>query len=762
MLKKLFPTLKIVSNMKRSFMKTAAVLFAAVALSAIFTTCIDPFAADLTAPAPANEAAGVPTRTVAFTVIEAEDGTVTLEYVPPVRNSRALSLPLAKAATDFYEVVFVDESGGTPKVWRRNFREGQTVRMTVADGEYDNGVNGAGTHIAYMFAGRYDSKTLLAIGKVSKVEYKDNTYDDGGNNTYTGGTGTAGEFLINGDAKIVTFELEALRTDIMAGEFSTFQSWDLSNGNDPFLVDPNETNDEYVDGKSVLWATINGKIVPVFTIPKEKATNGVITIESNYTQAVKASPVLDSSKFFDSRGFLEQGIKVPMANVTVDFNNVDHMNDPNAYHGTGALYIPITMTPVDDKKDGLAVFTYSIPVYNYSDAASENNGTSPITWYVRGGLSNNQYDLGPDNDSQGGKIVLGIGDLSGIKIIADDEDGFYINGGYPPHGGNPPGNTNITFTAVQVGGGANYATTGIEFTFSQSVDSLGLTAGDFTVTNGTGQAVKGAVLTGSGTTRTLSIASVALAGNVTVSINKAGIEAGAKTVAVYAVPAGSAGLEFVLISGGVNNNTYRVKNYDTWNRSELDPDVVIPATHGPSTCNPADCGELHAIEAPVTEIGSLTDGYTQNPFYDASHNFIYITSVSIPPSVNIIGNYAFNGCQYGLASIHIPANVTVIGEGAFDYCLTLAHVTFAPGSQLQTISSSAFFDCTSLTDIIIPAAVATIGQQAFHGCDNLTTVIFEGSGVSIADANSFPGDLRAKYSGAGTYTRSGNTWTKQP
>jgi len=411
--------------MKKNFL-TAVLLFlvviAAAVLVATVVSCGELFAPDLTEQGRANAAPAVTPITMSFNVVEASGGTVTLEYAPPVRASRALSLPLAKAATDFYEVVFHDGSG-TGELYRRNFRDGQTIRMTVPDGNYNNV---AGSNFAYMFAGRNDGKTLLAVGKIRHVLYKDDTYDDG----------TPGDFAIDDNAKIVTFELEPLETDLTGRHNNgySFESWDNSNASHP------PENYAYVQGKSVLSAKVNGQNVPVFTIPENKVTNGFIYVWSSYPNAVKAWPVGSNYKFFDTSGFFEQGVKAPMAKVTVDFqSSVDYENNPEAYEGTAALLFPITMDAED--KDGLAVFTYEIPVYNYSDAASESGGPAATQWFVRGGLSNNLYDLGPANDSQGGKIVLGIGDLSDIKIIGtpDDNDGFWIGGGYRPvAGGNPP------------------------------------------------------------------------------------------------------------------------------------------------------------------------------------------------------------------------------------------------------------------------------------------------------------------------------------
>jgi hypothetical protein len=140
-----------------------------------------------------------------------------------------------------------------------------------------------------------------------------------------------------------------------------------------------------------------------------------------------------------------------------------------------------------------------------------------------------------------------------------------------------------------------------------------------------------------------------------------------------------------------------------------------------------------------------------------------LTSITIPNSVTSIGGAAFSNS--GLTSVTIPNGVTRIDVAAFAICHNLTSVTLP--NSLTSIGYEAFERCRSLTSITIPASVTSIGYEAFAG-SGLTSVTFaEGSNiVDFGDAAFSPyysNDLRAAYQagGAGTYTLSGDNWTKQ-
>ena len=197
------------------------------------------------------------------------------------------------------------------------------------------------------------------------------------------------------------------------------------------------------------------------------------------------------------------------------------------------------------------------------------------------------------------------------------------------------------------------------------------------------------------------------------------------------------------------------------------------------------CSSLESVVIPnsVTTIGN-------SAFSDCSS----LTSIVIPSSVTTIGEYAFSDCS-SLTSVVIPNSVTTIGERAFYNCKSLTiyceieesekpegwnsswnsygSLNYCPvvwgrcitedgfvwkettngviifgykggktdieipseinGKPVTTIGEKAFYDCDSITSVVIPNSVTTIGEKAFYDCDSITSVVIPNSVTTIGD-----------------------------
>ena len=106
----------------------------------------------------------------------------------------------------------------------------------------------------------------------------------------------------------------------------------------------------------------------------------------------------------------------------------------------------------------------------------------------------------------------------------------------------------------------------------------------------------------------------------------------------------------------------------------------------------------------------------------------------------IFSSYSYKG-KYGInnvKSLYIPASVKTIKSDAFCDFGNLETITFAEGSQLETIERYAFKSCVSLKTINgIPASLATIGEYAFKDCTSLEALDLSATAVTAIEQYTF-------------------------
>ena len=143
---------------------------------------------------------------------------------------------------------------------------------------------------------------------------------------------------------------------------------------------------------------------------------------------------------------------------------------------------------------------------------------------------------------------------------------------------------------------------------------------------------------------------------------------------------------------------------------------------------------------PVTQISNDTDSSVNNAF----GGFLDIFTGNITPQPNVIsvtfaaesplttiGNYAFYYCT-SLTSITIPASVTSIGNSAFDGCTSLTSITVNANNSNFSSEGGILYNKAKTTlikipegmsgSVNIPASVTSFVSGTFSKCSNLTAI----------------------------------------
>lgn len=120
---------------------------------------------------------------------------------------------------------------------------------------------------------------------------------------------------------------------------------------------------------------------------------------------------------------------------------------------------------------------------------------------------------------------------------------------------------------------------------------------------------------------------------------------------------------------------------------------------------------------------TFTNAKATKQYYSSSgYKTYYIPSVLT--SVTITGGRIQYGTFYAcntLTKITLDTNVSV-GAYAFYNCSKLTEVVLP--STITGIANYAFYGCSSLTNITIPNTVTSIGAYAFYGCSSLSSIDF--------------------------------------
>ena len=163
------------------------------------------------------------------------------------------------------------------------------------------------------------------------------------------------------------------------------------------------------------------------------------------------------------------------------------------------------------------------------------------------------------------------------------------------------------------------------------------------------------------------------------------------------------------------------------------------------------CTGLETLEynGTVEEYLSIDMGYTW--IQDESHSLKLdadgdgeteeVTSLVVPEGVILIPYNAFFGCTK-ITSVKLPESLIVVETNAFRYCASLNTLNINVCTNLESIGTSAFSDCSALTSVVLPVNLNSIGTRAFFLCNNLTSVEFtDPTGWQVSTSSSFSGSI---------------------
>ncbi|MBQ4268694.1 MAG: leucine-rich repeat domain-containing protein, partial [Clostridia bacterium] len=118
----------------------------------------------------------------------------------------------------------------------------------------------------------------------------------------------------------------------------------------------------------------------------------------------------------------------------------------------------------------------------------------------------------------------------------------------------------------------------------------------------------------------------------------------------------------------------------------------------------------------------------------------------------------YNGAETDLT---LPSYITKINQYAFYDCDSLTSVVI--GDSVTSISEDAFYDCGNLMSVVIPESVTSIDYSAFDSCHTLKDVYYKGTAedwtkISFISSNRILTIAMRYYYSESEPTEAGNYW----
>jgi len=317
--------------------------------------------------------------------------TILFDDVVPKSDARTLTQPLAAMGLDFFEVVFMGGTTGTPTIVRATWEYGRSVvvkdvpRGTCAAGIDYAGVDPgalneaaagtADTGAAVLFAGK--NNTLLAVGKVAAVN------------------DASAVTIIKGDSRSITFGLAALVTQTPLSPLVATPVPDAYKVVPAFLTNPHHDTTKQLDGH-IFNKTVAGTspypIEAVYTIGSSSSgfTFGAMSVSIIPIGAgvvVNAYPkfILPSGGIFEIGPNYADDFSGAVANIT---------SLTTTFPTSGEIELELT----PGTRAGIISFYFELPVVALTDVvittpSVSQPASSPFHWFIRAGTDFNYLDV---------------------------------------------------------------------------------------------------------------------------------------------------------------------------------------------------------------------------------------------------------------------------------------------------------------------------------------------------------------------------------
>lgn len=119
--------------------------------------------------------------------------------------------------------------------------------------------------------------------------------------------------------------------------------------------------------------------------------------------------------------------------------------------------------------------------------------------------------------------------------------------------------------------------------------------------------------------------------------------------------------------------------------------------------------------------------YTVVAIADEAFRIANLRTASLPETLRSIGNSAFAFNMF-MTECNLPASLEYVGENAFQRCWS----AIMKPVGIKEIGTGAFWECSKITDVILPAD-AKISDNAFMYCTGVKTLVLEGAPASVGE-----------------------------